>query len=299
MRRHTTQLAVLLMLALGLVITTLPARAQSGVVCFKDVPGIGSCISERFLEYWRENGGLPVFGYPLTPAFEQQTPEGTFLVQYFERQRFELHPEQRRPYDVLLGRLGDEALRRQSRDWRNEPTNPSNPNCWTSPQTGRSMCDPFMRYWNNHYLRGLSPTDGSLALWGLPLTDAKIERNADGDSVKTQWLERARYEHHPNNAPQYQVLLGRLGAEVLNGTRATIGGSSNGHQAGLRQIVIGSERDGSATVVVYSETTAISCSDKGAVPANVLSRPQVKLSATGVFDGTGVLNASALVVLCR
>ena len=298
MRRHIIQLAALLLLTLALAASALPARAQSSTLCFKNVPGIGSCISDRFLEYWQQNGGLPVFGYPLTPAFEQQTPEGTFLVQYFERQRFELHPENRRPYDVLLGRLGDELLRRNGRDWRSEPTNPANPNCWTAPQTGRSLCDPFMRYWNDHYLRGLSPTDGALALWGLPLTDTRVERNPDGDSVSTQWLERARYEYHPNNPRDYQVLLGRLGAEVLEGARATVGGISNGHSAKAQQIALGSERDGSTTIVMYSGA-AISCSDNGVVPTGIFDRPQVKLSATGVFTAMGMLNATSVVVLCR
>lgn len=299
MRRHTIRLAALLLLALGLMLSTLPARAQSSTLCFKNIPGIGSCISDRFLEYWNQNGGLSVFGYPLTPAFEQRTPEGTFLVQYFERQRFELHPENRRPYDVLLGRLGDEMLRRQGRDWRSEPTNPSDPNCWTAPQTGRSLCDPFMRYWNDQYLRGLSPTDGSLALWGLPLTDARVERNPDGSTVSTQWLERARYEYHPNNPRPYQVLLGRLGAEVLDGTPATIGGISNGHEGGSRQLVIGSERDGSFTVVLYTDATVIRCADNGPLPAKILDRPQVKVSATGTLNRMGMLSASSIVVLCR
>lgn len=299
MRHHTPRLIALLMLALGLMMSTLPARAQSDSICFRDVPGIGSCISERFYEYWRQNGGLAVFGYPLTPAFQQQTSEGSFLVQYFERQRFELHPENRRPYDVLLGRLGDEQLRRQGRTWQSEPARPYDPNCWMSPQTGRSLCGVFSRFWNDQYLRGLSPTDGSLALWGLPLTDTRQERNPDGDSVDTQWLERARYEYHPNNPKEYQVLLGRLGAEVLDGTRATIGGSSNGHEGGTRQFVIGSERDGSWTVVIYTQSTPITCSDNGPVPAKILDRPQVKLSATGIFNAMGMLDATSIVALCR
>jgi heat shock protein HslJ len=36
-----------------------------------------------------------------------------------------------------------------------------------------------------------------------------------GDTVLTQWFERARFEYHPNNPAAYRVLLGRLGAEVL------------------------------------------------------------------------------------
>jgi hypothetical protein len=38
---------------------------------------------------------------------QQETIEGqTVLVQWFERARFEYHPENKAPYDVLLGRLG-------------------------------------------------------------------------------------------------------------------------------------------------------------------------------------------------
>jgi hypothetical protein len=40
-----------------------------------------------------------------------------------------------------------------------------------------------------------------------------VERNGSGDNVLTQWFERARFEEHPQNAPPYNVLLGRLGAE--------------------------------------------------------------------------------------
>lgn len=302
MQRHMIRLSALLALLFGVLGTTVSAQAQETVVCFDDVPGIGSCITDRFLEYWSQNGGLPVFGYPLTPAFEQQTPEGAFLVQYFERQRFELHPEKKRPYDVLLGRLGDEMLRRQGRDWRNEPANPANPNCWIVPQTNRSLCQPFAQYWSDHYLLDLAPKagelDGSLALWGWPLTDTKSERNGDGATVQTQWFERARFEYHPNNPRQYQVLLGRLGAEALNGTPATIGGSSNGHSAAKRQIVIGSERDGSATTVTYTDKTRLVCSDNRPAPASMLDRPELRLFAEGTFNAQGVLAASSITMVC-
>ena len=53
----------------------------------------------------------------------------------------------------------------------------------------------------------------SLALFGMPITTPAIETNSSGDTVQTQWFERARFEHHPNNEPAFQVLLGRLGAE--------------------------------------------------------------------------------------
>src|SRR4051812_22058878 len=102
-------LAVLTMLvAVGFPASA--ARAQTPL-CF-NVPGITNCIEGRFLEYWQQNGGLPVFGYPISSAAPEANRDThqTYLTQHFERVRFELHPENARPYDVLLGRLGADLL---------------------------------------------------------------------------------------------------------------------------------------------------------------------------------------------
>ncbi len=65
-------------------------------------------LAEPFLSYWRNNGGLAIFGYPISEPFEErnQYDGKVYLVQYFQRNRFEYHPENQPPYDVLLGRLG-------------------------------------------------------------------------------------------------------------------------------------------------------------------------------------------------
>jgi hypothetical protein len=56
----------------------------------------------------------------------------------------------------------------------------------------------------------------SLALFGYPLSEAFMTTNADGDTVLTQYFERAVFELHPSNLDQpYSVLLRRLGAELL------------------------------------------------------------------------------------
>ncbi len=50
-----------------------------------------------------------MFGYPLSEAFNEKSPTDgkTYLVQYFERNRLEYHPEnQGTPFEVLLGLLG-------------------------------------------------------------------------------------------------------------------------------------------------------------------------------------------------
>jgi hypothetical protein len=61
-----------------------------------------------FRDYWYAHGGLATFGYPLTEEFALGTFDGggkSFVVQYFERNRFEYHPEINGG-TVLLGRLG-------------------------------------------------------------------------------------------------------------------------------------------------------------------------------------------------
>ena len=304
MRRHVSRLIVLVALSFALLAVA-PARAQDpGPLCFRDVPGIGSCISERFQEYWQENGGLPIFGYPLTSEFQQRTSEGTFTVQYFERQRFESHPENARPYDVLLGRLGDEMLRRQGRDWRNEPVPPSIPGdvCRRFEVTRHIVCGDFLPYWFNHGLRlDRNPRTSyaeSLALFGYPLTEMQIERNPDGFRVDTQWFERARFEYYPDNPDPFKVLLGRLGAEALNGVESFFGGDSIGHNAAARRLLLESQRDGSVVTVIYTNTTAIRCSDGSTPPPNILDLPSLKASAAGTYDSRGVLTAHTITVLC-
>jgi len=79
-------------------------------------------LCEPFLSYWRSNGldlgdpgvsqreSLALFGYPVTTVQTERNADGwTGPTQWFERARFEHHAENRKPYDVLLGRLGAES----------------------------------------------------------------------------------------------------------------------------------------------------------------------------------------------
>ncbi len=68
-----------------------------------------------FYNYWVNNGGLAVFGFPKTEEFiEVNSVNGKpYMVQYFERNRFEYHPEKETRYQVLLGLLGLESLSTQ------------------------------------------------------------------------------------------------------------------------------------------------------------------------------------------
>jgi len=73
-------------------------------------------IGGTFLRYWQDNGGLALYGLPISEEIlEQSRSDGrVYLVQYFERNRFELHPKQSgTPNEVQLGLLGTDILRKR------------------------------------------------------------------------------------------------------------------------------------------------------------------------------------------
>ena len=219
-----------LVCCLGLVWATLagilpaqPAQAQP----YSTVQGLwlfaesGYAMRDPLAAFWQAHGGLEVFGVAIDAAQYQPAQP---IIQWFERARLEEHPANPSAYRVQLGLVGKEALVQQQRDWRTEDQGePMEGPCQTFAQTARTVCGPFLRYWRAHGLDfgtpGITYAE-SLALFGLPLTAPRYETNSSGDTVLTQWFERARFEWHPNNPPAYQVLPGRLGAE-LHGEAAT------------------------------------------------------------------------------
>jgi hypothetical protein len=85
-----------------------PVPPQDGSTHF---PVTGHNVGPRFLAHWEAHGGLAQFGYPLTELFAERLEDGnTYQVQYFERARFELHPENAAANDVLLGQFGRRIL---------------------------------------------------------------------------------------------------------------------------------------------------------------------------------------------
>lgn len=163
-------------------------------------PETGHSIANGFLAYWNNFGGLASFGYPLTDEFS----ENGVTMQYFERVRFEWHPgSDPAHYDVLLGLLGDELTAGERNTPPFQPQNPANngSSVYFSP-TKHNLSFGFRAYWEKF---------GGLSIFGYPISE---EYQVNGLTI--QWFERARFEWHPGAFPQrYDVLLGRLGAEVL------------------------------------------------------------------------------------
>lgn len=224
-------LAVLTLLA-GLAPAT--TRAQNDERCFAET---GYCISGRIRSFWEQNGGLPVFGLPLGPQQEMMIDGQMIQAQWFERNRLELHPDNPPPYDVLLGRLGVDRLEQQGRNWRDfpplDPNNADAERCAFFAETNHQVCDAFLEAFRSYGLNftntpGISYEE-SLALFGLPLSEP-ITEVIEGRELTVQWFERARFELHPDNPPPFNVLFGRLGAEVQG-----MAGDTGGAPAALRE----------------------------------------------------------------
>jgi len=84
-------------------------------------------VCNEFLQYWATHGiqldtssgineaeSLALFGLPLSGQFRHTVNGQELEVQIFERARFEYHPENKQPYVVLLGLLGNEFLTPES-----------------------------------------------------------------------------------------------------------------------------------------------------------------------------------------
>jgi len=194
-------------------------------------PPTGQHLCGRLRQYWESNGGLPVFGYPVTAAQPAVGEDGrAYPTQWFERARLEYHGENAPPYDVLLGRLGDQRFRAMhgGADFWSTPRDAgARAGCRWFPETRINVCDVadgalrtgFLAYWRGHGVEfdgraGASEAE-SLALFGLPLTPVMTERLSDGRDHKVQWFERARFELHTDANGASRVLLGLLGNEML------------------------------------------------------------------------------------
>lgn len=79
--------------------------ASNAYYRYFDATGHG--IGGGFRGFWEANGGLAIFGYPLSEEF---TDARGVTVQWFERARFEWQPKlANNPYGVTLGLLGAES----------------------------------------------------------------------------------------------------------------------------------------------------------------------------------------------
>jgi hypothetical protein len=185
-------------LSASLVVPAAPVVADDEVgsdSVYFDVTG--HYVSDDFLEFWREYGGIQTFGYPITPVFQQDG----LSVQYFERHVFEYHPDNSDDYQVLLRRLGVEARndRNIGNQWPFDPHEEDSADRFF-PATQQNVSARFFNYWQEN---------GGVRIFGYPI-GAQFRHYG----TRVQFTERAIFEHHPDNPPEWEILFERLGAEA-------------------------------------------------------------------------------------
>ncbi|MDQ6694861.1 MAG: peptide ABC transporter substrate-binding protein [Chloroflexota bacterium] len=186
----------------------------------------GHVVSGRFLEEWSrqgsDQGDVYVNGLPITDAHPEVslTDGKSYITQWFERARFEAHPENSAPYDLLLGLLGvslaegrgaldpDSRLVRDPADAAfgriTRPPDAGNTRLFF-PLTGHAISGKVLEYWSKY---------GGLKQFGYPLSEPFSELSAtDNKPYTVQYFERNRFELHPEKAAPYEVELGLLGVQ--------------------------------------------------------------------------------------
>ncbi len=164
-----------------------------------------------FLSFWQTHGGLAQFGLPVTePLYERLDDGKIYLVQYTERARFELHPENLPSSRVLLGLLGNKLAAGREAEQPFQPAQAGDGGVYFK-ETSHNSTGVIYTYWQQH---------GGLAVFGYPISEAFQEKSAtDGKMYLVQYFERNRLEGHPENGdPNYQVLLGLLGVQQFQAT---------------------------------------------------------------------------------
>lgn len=206
------RLAALAALLAGALLQSATLAASAGERCF---PATGQCIGGAIRAYWERNGGLAIFGYPVSGVYADEI-EGSWHgpVQWFERDRLEDHSADR--IGVLAGRLGAQMLELQGRPWPDQPAADAAPaGCQYFAVTRHSLCGAFLRVWR---------AQGGLARFGYPISEPAEESLSLGHDIWTgtvQYFERRRMELHQELAgTPYEVLLGLLGRDIFAATKA-------------------------------------------------------------------------------
>jgi hypothetical protein len=153
--------------------------AQGGSRLF---PETNQTVSGRFLEVWSQNGdyatNLYINGFPLTDKHpEINFDDGkVYQTQWFERARFEEHPENSKPYDVLLGRLGAYTAEGRSDDpFKKLASKPSScaANCDYFKESQHTVSGDIRTYFYKY---------GGIAQFGFPLSETFTEQSKDDPS---------------------------------------------------------------------------------------------------------------------
>jgi hypothetical protein len=166
-----------------------PGTANAQSVSVQFFPETGHNVKGDFLRFFQSAGDPKlVFGYPLT---EQITSRDGKTVQYFQRARFELHPELPENQRVGLTPLG-QALYKPA-----DQLKLSNTAGCDLFSTGYTVCFAFLDFYK---------ANGGVAQFGNPISPFEFHEN-----LIVQYFEKARFEWRADRPEGQRVVLTDLG----------------------------------------------------------------------------------------
>ncbi len=159
----------------------------------------GHNVADPFLRFYDQNGGVSLFGLPLTEAFN----DGALTIQYFERARMEWHADDPAVQQIALGQLGRELTAGRLAEAPFRPLTVPLGGGTFFRETGHTLGGAFATFWQG---------GGGLAIFGLPISEEFTETLPGAGPLTVQYFERARFELQPNGIG-VRVGLGLLGAQ--------------------------------------------------------------------------------------
>ncbi|MEO8288306.1 MAG: O-antigen ligase family protein [Chloroflexota bacterium] len=166
-------------------------------------------VSEKLYNFWHENGGVPIFGCPISPYFAEIDVEGSLIdVQYFERARLEYRPQrQGTPFEIMPGRLGVGAAKSGSVAIRVPAGLDGEQVIFNSRGTGMPTPRKFFAFWE---------INGGPAIFGYPITPLLVDTDSEGRELAVQYFEKARLEYRSElNGTIFETQVAKLGTEVF------------------------------------------------------------------------------------
>jgi len=205
--QNLTRRLVYGLIALGLVLGNAgfarPAAAAEGLLALRYFKETGHNISGAIKTFYETRGDVRNFGLPLTEVVVENGKQ----VQYFERARFELHPNLPAQHYVQLTHLG-RIFAATRTEQAFAPAAPRPDTIVYFKETAHNLSGIFWTAWSKR---------GGLQVFGYPISEPfKEVVGPDGVARLVQYFERARFEYYPENAPGQQVQSGHLGRRLLD-----------------------------------------------------------------------------------
>lgn len=152
----------------------------------------GHWVSGEFLATYRRSADpLRVYGLPITDAYQDSITG--LQIQYFDKVRFELHPEAQPDARVQLSNLGYLTYKPGALISNQGLTQP----CQKFAETGYSVCFDFLEFFLKF---------GGVTQFGYPISNLE-----DRDGRIVQYFYKARLEWRPDMPAGQRVVVSDLG----------------------------------------------------------------------------------------